>query len=400
MAVGTHGPAAAPQSALRWWYDPKVRVIVFQVAFVLALVVFAAFIVRNTAVNLEARNIRAGFGFLDEPAGFEIPLTLVPYSVDDGSTHGRVFVVGLMNTLLISVMGIVLATVIGFILGVLRLSNNWLISRLVGVYIEAVRNVPLLLQFLFWHFAVFQSLPLVRQPIQILDTIFIHNRGLTAPKPIPEPGFSFVLIAVAIAIAGIFLLRRWARRRQDETGQQFPVLWVSIALLIGFPLIVSAALGFPLNWEHAELGRFRFVGGLEIQIELFSALMALSIYTSSFIAEIVRAGILAISRGQSEAAHSLGVKTGPTLRLVIIPQALRVIVPPLTSQYLNLTKNSSLGIAIGYADLFNVFGGISLNQTGQAIEIIALCMLVYLTFSLLISLYMNWYNKKISLVER
>ena len=400
MAVGTHGPAAAPQSALRWWYDPKVRVIVFQVAFVLALVVFAAFIVRNTAVNLEARNIRAGFGFLDEPAGFEIPLTLVPYSVDDGSTHGRVFVVGLMNTLLISVMGIVLATVIGFILGVLRLSNNWLISRLVGVYIEAVRNVPLLLQFLFWHFAVFQSLPLVRQPIQILDTIFIHNRGLTAPKPIPEPGFSFVLIAVAIAIAGIFLLRRWARRRQDETGQQFPVLWVSIALLIGFPLIVSAALGFPLNWEHAELGRFRFVGGLEIQIELFSALMALSIYTSSFIAEIVRAGILAISRGQSEAAHSLGVKTGPTLRLVIIPQALRVIVPPLTSQYLNLTKNSSLGIAIGYADLFNVFGGISLNQTGQAIEIIAMCMLVYLTFSLLISLYMNWYNKKISLVER
>ena len=400
MAVGTHGPAAAPQSALRWWYDPKVRVIVFQVAFVLALVVFAAFIVRNTAVNLEARNIRAGFGFLDEPAGFEIPLTLVPYSVDDGSTHGRVFVVGLMNTLLISVMGIVLATVIGFILGVLRLSNNWLISRLVGVYIEAVRNVPLLLQFLFWHFAVFQSLPLVRQPIQILDTIFIHNRGLTAPKPIPEPGFSFVLIAVAIAIAGIFLLRRWARRRQDETGQQFPVLWVSIALLIGFPLIVSAALGFPLNWEHAELGRFRFVGGLEIQIELFSALMALSIYTSSFIAEIVRAGILAISRGQSEAAHSLGVKAGPTLRLVIVPQALRVIVPPLTSQYLNLTKNSSLGIAIGYADLFNVFGGISLNQTGQAIEIIAMCMLVYLTFSLLISLYMNWYNKKISLVER
>ena len=400
MAVGAQNPGAAPQTALRWWYDPKVRVIVFQVAFVLALVVFAAFIVRNTAANLEARNIRAGFGFLDEPAGFEIPLTLVPYSVDDGSTHGRVFVVGLMNTLLISVMGIVLATVIGFVLGVLRLSNNWLISRLVGVYIEAVRNVPLLLQFLFWHFAVFQSLPLVRQPIQILDTIFFHNRGLTLPKPVPEPGFSFVLIAVAFAVAGIFLLRRWARRRQDETGQQFPVLWVSAALLIGFPLIVSAALGFPLNWEYAELGRFRFVGGLEIQIELFSALTALSIYTSSFIAEIVRAGILAISRGQTEAAHSLGVKAGPTLRLVIVPQALRVIVPPLTSQYLNLTKNSSLGIAIGYADLFNVFGGISLNQTGQAIEIIAMCMVVYLTFSLLISLYMNWYNKKIALVER
>ena len=400
MAVGIQSPDSASRSLLRWWYDPKVRVIVFQVAFVLALLVFVAYIVHNTAANLDARNIRAGFGFLSDPAGFEIPLTLVPYSVDAGSTHGRVFVVGLLNTLLVSAMGIVLATLLGFVLGVLRLSNNWLISRLVGVYIEGVRNVPLLLQFLFWHFAVFQSLPLVRQPIPILDTIFIHNRGLTGPKPVPEPGFSIVLVAVVVAIAGIYLLRRWARRRQDETGEQFPVLWVSLGILVGFPLIVSAVLGFPLGWEYAELGKFRFVGGIELQIELFSALMALTIYTSSFIAEIVRAGILAISRGQSEAAHSLGVRNGPTLRLVIIPQALRVIVPPLTSQYLNLTKNSSLGIAIGYPDLFNVFGGISLNQTGQAIEIIAMCMVVYLTFSLLISLYMNWYNKRIALVER
>ena len=400
MAVGTQNPDAGPGSVLRWWYDPKFRVILFQVAFVLGLLLFAAFIVHNTAANLEARNIRAGFGFLDEPAGFEIPLTLVPYSVDAGSTHGRVFVVGLLNTLLISLMGIVLATVIGFVLGVLRLSNNWLISRLVGVYIEIVRNIPLLLQFLFWHFAVFQSLPLVRQPISILDTVFIHNRGVTGPSPVPEPGFAYVLAALVVAISAVFLLRRWARRRQDETGRQFPVLWTSLGVLIGIPLIVSAALGFPLSWEFAELGRFRFVGGTEIQIELFSALMALTIYTSSFIAEIVRAGILAITRGQTEASYSLGVKTGPTLRLVIIPQALRVIVPPLTSQYLNLTKNSSLGIAIGYPDLFNVFGGISLNQTGQAIEIIAMCMFVYLTFSLLISLYMNWYNKKIALVER
>jgi general L-amino acid transport system permease protein len=358
------------------------------------------FIVLNTMQNLEKRGIKAGFDFLDNPAGFEIPLTLIPYSVDGGSTHGAVFVVGLLNTLLISVMGIVFATIIGFVLGVLRLSNNWLISRLVGVYIETVRNVPLLLQFLFWHFAVFQALPLVRQSIPIFDTFYIHNRGLTGPNPVPESGFMYVVISVFIAIAVIRYIKGFARKRQEATGEQFPVLWTSLGLIIGLPLLVSAVLGFPLTWEYATLGRFRFTGGLEIPIELFSALAALTVYTSAFIAEIVRAGILAISHGQSEAAHALGLRPGPTLRLVIIPQALRVIVPPLISQYLNLTKNSSLGIAIGYADLFNVFGGISLNQTGQALEIIAMCMLVYLIFSLMISLYMNWYNNQISLVER
>lgn len=385
---------------VRWWYDPKIRAIIFQTAFVLALAGVLVFIVLNTMDNLEKRGIKTGFGFLSDPAGFEIPLTLIPYSVDDKSTHGAVFVVGLLNTLLISVMGIVFATIIGFILGVLRLSNNWLISRLVGIYVEAVRNVPLLLQILFWHFAVFQSLPLVRQAVPIFDTFYIHNRGLTGPNPVPEPGFMGVVVSVVIAIVAISWIRKWARRRQEATGEQFPVLLASIGLFIGIPFIASAVFGFPLTWEYAELGRFRFTGGLEIPVELFSALAALTIYTSAFIAEIVRAGILAISHGQSEAAHALGLRRGPTLRLVIIPQAMRVIVPPLISQYLNLTKNSSLGIAIGYADLFNVFGGISLNQTGQALEIIAMCMLVYLTFSLLISLYMNWYNKKISLVER
>ncbi|MGB0551358.1 MAG: amino acid ABC transporter permease [Alphaproteobacteria bacterium] len=385
---------------IRWWYDPKVRAFIFQAAFVLALAGVIVFIVLNTMQNLEKRGIKAGFDFLDNPAGFEIPLTLIPYSVEGGSTHGAVFVVGLLNTFLISIMGIVLATIIGFVLGVLRLSKNWLISRLVGVYIETIRNVPLLLQFLFWHFAVFQSLPLVRESFPILDTFYIHNRGLTGPNPVPESGFMYLVTSVFIAIAAIGYIKGWARKRQEATGQQFPVLWTALAILIGFPLLVSAILGFPLAWEYATLGRFRFTGGLEIPIELFSALAALTIYTSAFIAEIVRSGILAIAHGQSEAAHALGLRQGPTLRLVIIPQALRVIVPPLISQYLNLTKNSSLGIAIGYADLFNVFGGISLNQTGQALEIIAMCMLVYLTFSLLISLYMNWYNRQISLVER
>jgi general L-amino acid transport system permease protein len=386
--------------ASRFWYDPKKRAIIVQIAFVVGIIVFFGFIINNTAVNLDKRGIRAGFDFLENPAGFEIPLTLVPYSVEGGSTHGSVFVIGLLNTLLISVVGIVFATILGFVFGVLRLSHNWLISRLVGVYIEALRNVPLLLQFIFWHFAVFQSLPHVKQSIPIFGTFFIHNRGLTSPMPAPEPGFSMIVVSFVAAIAAVVALRRWAHRRKDETGQQFPVFWTSLGILIGVPLVVSAFLGFPLGWEYPSMGRFRFVGGMEVPIEFFSALAALTFYTSTFIAEIVRAGILAISHGQTEAARALGVRQGPTLRLVIVPQAMRVIVPPLISQYLNLTKNSSLGIAIGYADLFNVFGGISLNQTGQAIEIIAMCMGVYLTFSLLISVYMNWYNKRIALVER
>ena len=338
---------------------------------------------------------------MSEPAGFEIPITgLVDYSVDKGSTHGAVFLIGLQNTFLISAMGIVLATILGFILGVLRLSNNWIVTRLVGSYIEIVRNIPLPLQFIFWQTAVFIIfLPKVRDPISIFDTIYIHNRGFTGPKPIGEAGLDFVFYAIVVAIGVVMWLRKWARRRQDETGEQFPVLWTSLGILIGLPLLVAAILGFPLSWEYAELGRFRFTGGMGIPIELFSALTALTIYTSAFIAEIVRAGILSVSRGQMEASHALGIRHGPTLRLVIIPQALRVIIPPLISQYLNLTKNSSLGILIGYSDLFNVFGGISLNQTGQAIEIIFMSMSVYLCFSLMISLYMNWYNRRIALTE-
>ena len=401
MAVDVKDGGTPSGGGARWWYDPKVRAIIFQVTFVVALVVFIAFIVNNTVVNLEKRDIRAGFGFLSEPAGFEIPITgLVDYSVDKGSTHGAVFLIGLQNTFLISAMGIVLATILGFILGVLRLSNNWIVTRLVGSYIEIVRNIPLPLQFIFWQTAVFIIfLPKVRDPISIFDTIYIHNRGFTGPKPIGEANLDFVFYAIVVAIGVVMWLRKWARRRQDETGEQFPMLWTSLGILIGLPLLVAAILGFPLSWEYAELGRFRFTGGMGIPIELFSALTALTIYTSAFIAEIVRAGILSVSRGQMEASHALGIRHGPTLRLVIIPQALRVIIPPLISQYLNLTKNSSLGILIGYSDLFNVFGGISLNQTGQAIEIIFMSMSVYLCFSLLISLYMNWYNRRIALTE-
>ena len=402
MAVNEKKIGNAPSGAPRLWYDPKFRAIIFQVAFVVALVAFISFIVNNTVVNLEKRDIRAGFGFLSEPAGFEIPITgLIDYSVDDGSTHGAVFLIVLQNTFLISALGIVLATVLGFILGILRLSNNWIVTRLVGSYIEIVRNIPLPLQFIFWQTAVFIIfLPKVRDPISIFNTIHIHNRGITGPRPISEEGLDFVFYSVITAVGLIMWLRKWARRRQDETGQQFPVLWASLGIFFGLPLLVAAFAGFPLSWEYAELGRFRFTGGVGIPIELFSGLTALTIYTSAFIAEIVRAGIIAVSRGQTEASHALGIRHGPTLRLVVIPQALRVIIPPLISQYLNLTKNSSLGILIGYADLFNVFGGISLNQTGQAIEIIFMSMSVYLCFSVLISLYMNWYNRRITLTER
>jgi general L-amino acid transport system permease protein len=402
MAVNEKNIGVAPNGGTRLWYDPKVRAIIFQVAFVIALVAFISFVVNNTVVNLEKRDIRAGFGFLSEPAGFEIPITgLIDYSVDKGSTHGAVFLIGLQNTFLISALGIVLATILGFILGILRLSNNWIVKRLIGAYIEIVRNIPLPLQFIFWQTAVFIIfLPKVRDPISIFDTVYIHNRGVTGPKPIGEAGLDLVFYAIVVAMGVSMWLRKWARRRQDETGQQFPVFWTSLGVLIGLPILVATILGFPLSWEYAQLGRFRFTGGMGIPIELFSALTALTIYTSAFIAEIVRAGILAVSRGQMEASHALGIRHGPTLRLVIIPQALRVIIPPLISQYLNLTKNSSLGILIGYADLFNVFGGISLNQTGQAIEIIFMSMSVYLCFSLLISLYMNWYNRRITLTER
>ena len=396
------GGRQARNGVAKWWYDPKVRAVIIQVTFVVALVAIVAYVVNNTVQNLEKRDIRAGFGFLSEPAGFEIPLTgIVDYAVDDGSTHGAVFLIGLQNTFLISAAGIVFATILGFLLGILRLSSNWIVSRLVGAYVELVRNIPLPLQFIFWHIAVFLVfLPHVRKSYSFLDTFFIHNRGVTGPKPIPEDGFGAVILAVLIAIGIVMLLRNWAKKRQDVTGEQFPVLLTSLAILIGLPMAVSASLGFPLTWDYASMGKFRYTGGMEIQIELFSALTALTIYTSAFIAEIVRAGILAISKGQTEASHALGLRHGPTLRLVIIPQALRVIIPPLISQYLNLTKNSSLGILIGYPDLFNVFGGISLNQTGQAIEIIFMSMSVYLVFSLLISMYMNWFNRRFALVER
>ena len=380
------------------WNDPVIRAIFFQVVAVALLVWFFWTIFDNTLTNMENRGIKTGFGFLDQTAGFGILMSLIPYN--ETNSYGRTFLVGLLNTLLVSGLGIVLATILGFVLGIARLSNNWLIARIATVYVEVLRNIPLLLQILFWYFAVLASMPSLRDSVNIGDAIFINNRGIVVPTPILGEGFDLVIIAFFVAIAAAWVMARWARRRFEATGQPFHTIWASIGLIVGLPLVAFLAAGLPLTLEYPELGRFRFNGGTQIIPELLALLIALSMYTAAFIAEIVRAGIVSVSHGQTEAARALGLRAGPTLRLVIIPQAMRVIIPPLTSQYLNLTKNSSLATAIGYPDLVSVFAGTTLNQTGQAVEIIAMTMAVYLLISLTISFFMNWYNRRKALVER
>jgi len=387
-----------PPSRPAPWNDPKIRAIAFQVAVSLGVAAFLVYLVLNTLHNLEARGIASGFGFLSRPAGFGIAQSLIEYS--EASTYGRTFAVGLLNTLLVSGLGIVLATVLGFVIGVARLSRNWLIAKLAAAYIEIFRNIPLLLQILFWYFAVFLALPEVGEALKLGESIFLSRRGLYLPQPVLESGFSWTFAALAAAIAAGVALARWAHRRQELTGERFPALLVSLALVLGLPALAFIASGRPLAWQLPEMGAFDFAGGFAVIPELAALLVALVIYTAAFIAETVRAGILAVAHGQTEAAYALGLRPAWTTRLIIIPQAMRVIIPPLTSQYLNLIKNSSLATAIGYPDLFAVFAGTTLNQTGQAVEVMAMTMAVYLLISLLISFFMNWYNVKMALVER
>jgi general L-amino acid transport system permease protein len=363
------------------------------------VILFAAYIINNTMTNLDRQGIASGFGFLDKPAGFGIPQTLIDYN--ELSPNWRVFWIGLLNTILVAALGIVLATFLGFVVGLARLSSNWLLARLATVYIEIIRNVPLLLQILFWYFAVLQALPQPRDSMTFVGSLFfLNNRGFYSPKPIFEDGFGWVVLAFLAALAAVIVIARWAKRRREATGEPFHTGYVGLGLLVGLPLVALVVTGMPITFEHAEMGRFKLQGGLVVLPELAALTLALSIYTASFIAETVRAGILSVGHGQIEAAHALGLKHGHTLRLVVVPQAMRVIIPPLTSQYLNLTKNSSLAVAIGYPDFVNVFTGIVLNQTGQAVEVIAMTMAVYLTLSLLTSAFMNWYNRRIALVER
>jgi general L-amino acid transport system permease protein len=381
-----------------FFYRPEVRQAIYQVVTVVALFALFYFLITNTAENLRRQNIASGFGFIDRTAGFDISQSLIAY--DNGMTYGRAFLVGLFNTLLVAGFGIALATIVGFIVGIARLSSNWLVARLATVYVETIRNVPLLLQLFFWYFAVLKSLPPPRQSHALIGGAFLNVRGLYLPAPVPEAGFNVVFFAILAGLVLSIALYLMARRRQRATGQRLPVFWLSLAFIVLMPLGVFIFMGQPLGFDYPELKGFNFVGGMVLQPEFIALLLGLSIYTASFIAEIVRAGIQGVSKGQKEAALALGLSNGQMLRLVVIPQAMRIIIPPLTSQYLNLTKNSSLGVAIAYPDLVSVWSGTVLNQTGQAVEVILITMCVYLTLSLLTSAFMNWFNKHMALVER
>jgi general L-amino acid transport system permease protein len=373
--------------------------IAMQTALVVVIGALAYDAFRNAAANLARENIAFGLGFWNNTAGFDISQTLIAYSPSN-STFGRAFWVGLLNTLLVAGIGIVFASVLGFAIGIARLSRNWLLARLAGGYVELIRNVPLLLQLLFWYNAVLKALPGLRDSVVLPGGVYLNNRGLFLPQPRAESGFVAVVIALLIGVVAALLVQAWARRRQQRTGAQPHGLLWRVILIGGLPLAVFMLAGSPLSFDYPQMGRFNVTGGLEILPELAALLLALSVYTAAFIAEVVRAGILAVPPGQSEAAAALGFRPGLTLRLIVVPQAMRVIVPPLTSQYLNLIKNSSLAVAIGYPDLVQVFAGSVLNITGQAVEVIAITMAVYLVISLFTSLAMNLYGRATAIVER
>ena len=418
-----------------FYNNPRFRSAFYQLAALAAIVWFVIEFAINARANLEAQNVRFGLGFLQDPAGFGISQALISYGEQD--TYLRVFFVGLLNTLLVSALGIVFATILGFFIGLARLSPNWLLARLAGGYVELIRNLPLLFQIMFWYLAVLLSLPGPRQsialglqPLFVLaadgfvylerfgtpgaiaqwwrdlaewvgpPAVYLNNRGLIMPRAIFGEGSRIVAGAFVIAVLLVIGLRAWARRRQDATGARFPVLWTSLALLVGLPALTMLAIGSPVSFETPALRGFNFVGGTAVIPEFTALLIALTTYTAAFIAEVVRAGVLAVPKGQTEAATALGLRRKTTLRLIVVPQAMRVIIPPLTNQYLNLTKNSTLATAIGYPDLVAVFAGTTLNQTHQAIEIVAITMAVYLVISLGTSLAMNLYNARMRLSER
>jgi general L-amino acid transport system permease protein len=367
-----------------------------------ALLGFVALVIGGMAWNaadaLQRQNIASGFGFLNNTAGFDVVQTLVAY--DETSTYGRVLLVGILNTLLVAVIGVVLATFLGLAVGIGQISSNWLVARLCRAYVEIMRNVPLLLQLFFWYFAVLRALPGTRDSWSFMDTVFLNNRGLYLPRPLSEPGFEVVIVAFAVGLIAAAVYAHLQQLKRERTGRAGPIGRHGMALALAPAVMAAAIMQFPVSFSWPELAGFDFEGGFTILPELIALVVALSTYTSGYIAEIVRAGIQGVPRGQVEASGALGLTKSQALKLVIVPQALRQIIPPLTSQYLNLTKNSSLAVAIAYPDLVSVFAGTTLNQTGQAIEIIAITMGVYLTFSLLTSAAMNWYNSRIALTER
>lgn len=382
------------------WNNPVSRGWIYQGIVVLLLIWCGTWLFTNTLDNLKQQGISSGFGFLSREAGFGIVQTLIPYS--EASSFLRSFWVSILNTIFIAACGIIFATILGFSVGIMRLSSNGLVRGIATVYVEMFRNVPLLLQILFWYVAVLKPLP---RPLDVFErgeeiSFALTNRGITFATPIPESGFSATVITFTVMIIGCFILSKWAKRRQAVTGKTFPIFYTQLGMVILVPLLVFMFSGRPLHFEPAVMGRFRAEGGSLLIIEFIALFLALSIYSASFIAETVRAGIQSVSYGQTEASSALGLKTWQTTRLVVIPQAMRVIIPPLTNQYLNLTKNSSLAAAIAYPDLVSVFAGTALNTTGQAIEIMGMTLAVYLVLSLGTSVAMNRYNQRIMLVTR
>ena len=398
MAV-TEMPHVDEKPKVRLLNDPKFRSIIFQALLVAFLVWVVWGMVSNAASNLQKAGIASGFGFLSTEAGFG--LNFSPFiQYNETSTFMDVYWVGLQNTLVLAVVGIFLATILGFLVGIARLSTNWVINKMAYVYVEVLRNIPLLLQIFIWYKGVGAFLPGKRTPADLGPFGQLNAAGLFAPKPVLADGAGMIAWTLLAAIVITWFIGRWAKKRQMATGERFPVFWTGFGLIIGLPLLMYFIMGQPISAEYPTVGNFGPRGGMQVIPELIALILALSLYTAAFIAEIVRAGILAVNRGQTEASYALGLRPGQTLRLNIIPQAMRVIIPPLTSQYLNLTKNSSLAVAIAYPDLTAIFAGTALNQTGQAVEILLMTMLTYLAISLLTSVFMNWYNARMSLVER
>ncbi|HIJ61310.1 MAG TPA: amino acid ABC transporter permease [Rhodospirillaceae bacterium] len=393
--MGAARPSAASgRPAHHWWNDERARGYLYQVLLLLLVVAVGWFLVGNTLTNLNSRHIATGFGFLDREASFGISEHVIDYAPTD--SYSRALLVGLLNTLEVSVVGIILSTLLGIVTGIARLSANWIVARVAAVYVEIVRDVPLLLQLFFWYQLITESLPVPRQAINVLDLVFVSNRGLKIPSPVWDGHWFVVTGAFLLAAAVSVALGRWAARRQERTGRYFPVLRVSLAMLCGLPLLAFLAGGGSLAFDVPVLAGFNFRGGYTLTPEFAALLVGLVFYTGGFIGEIVRSGILAVPHGQTEAARSLGLSRAMTLRLVVLPQSLRVVIPPLTSQYLNLTKNSTLAVAIGFPDLVSV-ANTAINQTGQAVEGVVIIMAIYLVISLALSLFMNWYNQRVAL---
>jgi len=394
--MGNFKDNATPER-VPFWLDPKKRAILFQFITFCMLGLLAYYLVSNVLINLQKQKIATGFGFLRKEASFEVGESLISYSA--ASTYGRALLVGALNTIKVAFIGVVITIILGTIIGVARLSTNWLVSKLATLYVEVMQDIPVLLQLFFWYAIFYETLPSPQQALNPGAGIYMSNRGVAFTIPEWHPAHPYMLLAFVVGCVIVYVIRRWARKRQERTGQFFPTFRVGIAILFGLPLITWLAFGTPLKMDAPKLVGFNFEGGLMVSPEFIALLMGLILYTAAFVAEVVRAGIQSVSRGQREAAMSIGLRPTFVLNLVILPQALRVIIPPLTSQMLNLTKNSSLAVAIGYPDFVSV-ANTTMNQTGQSIEGVALIMAVYLFFSLSTSAFMNWYNKRVALVER